>query len=247
VVAARPAPEDVAGGLVPRLGDTSALPLAIGILGATVMPHVIYLHSALTQRRVQVSTVAQSRFVLRHQRLDIVVAMGLAGVVNAGMLVTAAALRHRGPAGGSPGGVGLDGVHDALAVHLGPVCALLFGLALLASGFASSGVGTMAGQVVMAGFLRRRVPLVVRRLVTLVPALVVLGSGMEPSRALVLSQVVLSFGIPFALLPLLLLGRRRDLMGPLVNRRPTTLLMAAVTAAVSALNGWLVMTTLTGT
>jgi manganese transport protein len=237
LVQAGPVASHAASGLVPHLAGADALLLAIGILGATVMPHVIYLHSALTQSRVPARTAGERRHLLRLQRVDILAAMGLAGVVNASMLAIAASMDgHEGH-----GEATLSGVHAALGSHLGPTAALLFALALLAAGFASSGVGTMAGQVVMAGFLRRHVPQVVRRGVSLAPAIGVLAVGVEPSAALVLSQVVLSFGIPFALLPLLLLTRRVDVMGALVNRRTTTAATAVVAALVTGLNAWLIV------
>jgi manganese transport protein len=241
LVQAGPVASDAATGLVPHLAGSDALLLAIGILGATVMPHVIYLHSALTQSRIPARTTGERRHLLRLQRVDIAAAMGLAGVVNASMLGIAAAMRDPAGQGGHDGEATLSGVHAALGSNLGPTAALLFALALLAAGFASSGVGTMAGQVVMAGFLRRHVPQVVRRAVSLAPAIAVLAVGVEPSSALVLSQVVLSFGIPFALLPLLLLTRRVDVMGALVNRRATTAATGAVAALVTGLNAWLIV------
>ena len=230
-------------GFVPSFDGTDSVLLAAGILGATVMPHVIYLHSALTQDRIPAADAGEVRQLLRHQRVDVVVAMTLAGLVNLAMLVLAARLLA---GSGAPGADTLEGAHAALRSAAGPVVALAFALALLASGFASSGVGTFAGQVVMQGFLRRRVPLVVRRAVTLAPALVVLVLGIDPTRALVLSQVVLSFGIPFALVPLVLLSRRRDLMGALVNHRGTTALAGAVAGVVIVLNAFLVYDAVTG-
>jgi manganese transport protein len=241
LVRAAPVASEAATGLVPYLAGSDALLLATGILGATVMPHVIYLHSALTQSRIRARTTGERRHLLRLQRVDIVAAMGLAGVVNASMLCIAASMRGPREQGARAGEATLSGVHAALGGHLGPTAALLFALALLAAGFASSGVGTMAGQVVMAGFLRRHVPQVVRRAVSLAPAIGVLAVGVEPSSALVLSQVVLSFGIPFALLPLLLLTRRADVMGALVNCRATTVATAAVAALVTGLNAWLIV------
>jgi manganese transport protein len=241
LVQAGPVASEAASGLVPHLAGSDALLLAIGILGATVMPHVIYLHSALTQSRIPARTTGERRHLLRLQRVDIVAAMGLAGVVNASMLGIAASMRGSEEQGAHAGEATLSGVHAALGSSLGSTAALLFALALLAAGFASSGVGTMAGQVVMAGFLRRHVPQVVRRAVSLAPAIGVLAVGVEPSSALVLSQVVLSFGIPFALLPLLLLTRRADVMGALVNRRATTAATAAVATLVTGLNAWLIV------
>ncbi len=227
----------LAAGLVPRFDGTESLLLATGILGATVMPHVIYLHSALTNDRILPQNVPERRFLLRRQQLDVVVGMGAAGLVNAAMLVIAAALFYGTDV---PDTDTLEGVHAGLARVLDQPAAFAFALALLASGFASSSVGTYAGQVVMQGFIQRRIPLVVRRLLTLSPALVVLGIGLDPTRALVLSQVVLSFGIPFALVPLVLLTRRKDLMAELVNHRATTVVAAVIAALIIGLNGFLV-------
>jgi len=232
----------LAAGFVPSFEGSDSLLLATGILGATVMPHVIYLHSALTQDRIPAENDDEVRQLLRHQRLDVVLAMGMAGLVNLAMLVLAARLFS----GQEQAVDTLEGAHAALGERAGPLVALAFALALLASGFASSGVGTYAGQVVMQGFLERRIPLGVRRAVTMAPALVVLGVGADPTRALVLSQVVLSFGIPFALVPLVLLTRRADVMGRLVNRPGTTVLAGSVAAVVVALNGFLVYDTLFG-
>ena len=180
------------------------------MLGATVMPHVIYLHGSLTQHRYARATEEQRIGLLRSQRLDVVAAMSLAGVVNIIMLVVAARLLSGSAA---PVTTLEGGPRRDWAPRSGPTAATLFALALLASGIAASGVGTLAGQVVMQGFLRRRIPLVLRRLVTLAPAVAVIAVGVDVTRALVFSQVVLSFGIPFALVPLVLLTRRRDAHG----------------------------------
>ncbi len=220
-------------GTIPRFAGQESLLLAAGMLGATVMPHAIWLHGALTQGRYVRGTERQRRALVRSQRVDVVVAMTLAGLVNLAMLVIAAAVLF-GP--DRPVVDTIEGAHAGLGAALGPTAALLFALALLASGFAATSVGTYAGQVVMEGFLRRRVPLLLRRLITVVPALVVLGVGVEPTRALVLSQVVLSFGVPFALVPLVLLTRRRDVMGALVNRPVTTAAASVVAALIIALN-----------
>ncbi len=235
-------PADLARGLIPEFQGANSLLLATGILGATVMPHVIYLHSALTQRRIVAETPAERKFLFRHQQIDVIVGMGFAGFVNAAMLVIAAALFFGSDV---PNTDTLEGVHAGLARVLDQPAALAFALALLASGFASSGVGTYAGQVVMQGFIQRRIPLLVRRLITLTPALVVLGLGVDATTALVLSQVVLSFGIPFALVPLIMLTRRRDLMAELVNRRATTVIASIAAAMIIALNGFLLVQTLT--
>jgi manganese transport protein len=232
---------DLAAGLVPRFDDTESLLLATGILGATVMPHVIYLHSALTQDRIAPVGVSERRFLLRRQQIDVVIGMGLAGMVNAAMLIIAAALFSGTDLAGTDT---LEGVHAGLARVLDQPAAFAFALALLASGFASSGVGTFAGQVVMQGFIRRSIPLLVRRLLTLAPALVVLGIGIDPTRALVMSQVVLSFGIPFALVPLVLLTRDRGIMQELVNRRVTTAAASVIAGLIIGLNGFLIWQTI---
>ena len=234
---------DLVAGLVPRFDGTDSLLLATGILGATVMPHVIYLHSALTQNRIPAVGVAERKFLLRRQQADVLVGMTLAGLVNAAMLIIAATLFFGSDI---PDTDTLQGVHAGLARALDQPAALAFALALLASGFASSGVGTYAGQVVMQGFIRRSIPLLLRRLLTLAPALVVLGVGFDPTRALVLSQVVLSFGIPFALVPLVLLTRRGDIMAELVNRRITTVVAGAAAALIIGLNAFLIVRTITG-
>jgi manganese transport protein len=234
-------PGGAAAGLIPRFDGAGSLVLATGILGATVMPHAIYLHSALIPETVRTANIASRATLLRAQRVDVMTAMGLAGVVNAVMLLVAAALFA---GSGLTGTDTLQGAHAGFGATVDASAALLFALALLASGFAASGVGTYAGQVIMQGFLRRSIPLFARRALTLIPALVVLGFGVEPTGALVLSQVVLSFGIPFALVPLLLLTRRRDVMGDLVNRRSTTAWAALVTAVIVTLNAVLLITLL---
>ena len=211
---------DVAHGLVPHLTDADSVLFATGIVGATVMPHVIYLHSALTPSRVPPQADQQRRrLILGVQRYDIIMAMGLAGLTNAAMLIMAAAAFH----GDAHPVASLPAAHAQLFATVGAGTALAFALALLASGIASSSVGTYAGQVVMQGFIQRTIPISWRRLLTMAPALVVLGLGLDPSYALVLSQVVLSFGIPFALIPLLLLTAREDVMGSFVNRRLTSM------------------------
>ena len=231
-------PAGAAAGLVPRFDGVTSLVLATGILGATVMPHAIYLHSALVTSTTQAVTVRQKRRALTAQRIDVLAAMGLAGLVNVAMLLVAAALF----AGSSLSGTDtLAGAHAGFDTTLDGSAALLFALALLASGFASASVGTYAGQVIMEGFLRRRIPLFARRALTLFPALVILGLGVDPTGALVVSQVVLSFGIPFALVPLLLLTRRRDVMGELVNERRTTVVAALVAGVIITLNAVLLV------
>jgi manganese transport protein len=230
----------IAHGFIPGFQGTDSLLLATGILGATVMPHVIYLHSALTQRRIRTETDEERRHVLRFQRVDVMIAMGVAGVINMSMLIIAASLFH----GSSLADVDtIAGAHAGFQSTVGSSAALAFALALMASGFAASSVGTYAGQVVMQGFINRTIPLMLRRLITMLPALVVLAVGIDPSRALVISQVVLSFGIPFALIPLVMFTRRRDIMGALANRRITTVLGSVVAALIIVLNGFLLFQT----
>jgi manganese transport protein len=235
--------DEAAEGFIPSFAGTDSVLLASGILGATVMPHVIYLHSALTQNRIVARDDRERRAILRFQRLDVTLAMGIAGLVNMSMLIIAASLFH------SNGLVAVDSIEEAhtqFGLLVGGGAAIAFALALLASGFASSSVGTYAGQVVMQGFIARTIPLVLRRAVTMTPALVVLALGLDPSRSLVISQVVLSFGIPFALVPLVILTRRRDIMGPLVNRSVTTITAAIVAGLIIALNAFLLYETFLG-
>jgi manganese transport protein len=232
----------IAAGLVPRLGSDRLL-LVSGIIGATVMPHVIYLHSALTKSRVSCGDDAERRELLRFQRLDVIVALGAAGLVNLAMLFVAASVFHR------TGGSQVDSIqaaHAGLARLVGGGAALAFAVALLASGLSSSSVGTYAGQVVMQGFIRRRIPLFARRALTMLPALLVLGLGLPATDSLVISQVVLSFGIPFALVPLVLLTRRADIMGPLVNRPLTTAAAGGIASMIIILNVYLIWSTFAG-
>ncbi|MBV8257719.1 MAG: Nramp family divalent metal transporter [Actinobacteria bacterium] len=233
-----PSTSGMAHGLVPHLDGPDSVYLAVGIIGATVMPHAVYLHSALTSKRMPMQGIAERRRVLRFERLDIVLALGLAGAINMAMLAVAAKLFfHKG----LPGVDTIQGAHHELGRIAGGGAALVFAVALLASGVSSSSVGTYAGQVVMAGFVNLRLPLVLRRLVTMAPALIVLGVGASPTSALVLSQVVLSFGIPFALVPLVRMTSSRDVMGVLVNRRLTTAAAWAVAALIVALNVFLLL------
>jgi manganese transport protein len=231
---------DVARGFVPGFAGSESVLFATGILGATVMPHVIYLHSALTQDRIRPKTDQDKRRILRYQRVDVLIAMSLAGAANLAMLVIAASLFH---AGGNTGVDSLQEAHHGFETMVGQSAGIAFAVALLASGFASSSVGTLAGQVVMQGFIDRQIPLFLRRLVTMLPALVVLAIGVDATRALVISQVILSFGIPFALIPLVLITRRQDVMGILVNRRLTTVMAVVVAAMIVTLNLFLVAST----
>ena len=234
-----PAAAVAAGVFTPRLPGGAAL-LAVSIVGATVMPHVIYLHSALVRGRVDGTTATSRRRIFRFEIIDVLCAMGLAGLINLAMLATAAAVfftRGDTTAGDDLGRV-VSGLNGYVGAHAGTV----FGVALLVSGVASSCVGTMAGQIVMEGFLRRRIPVFARRAVTMLPAIVVLALGFNPTRALVLSQVFLSFGIPFALIPLVAFTASRRVMGALANSRVTTIAAIAVTAVIVALNVYLLAT-----
>jgi manganese transport protein len=228
----------VADGLVPRFSGPSSVTLAAGIVGATVMPHVVYLHSALTKKRLPRRDDGERRAALRVQRIDVLGALGVAGVVNVAMLVVAASLAaHSGAGPGDP----IEAAHAGLGRVAGGAAAMAFAVALLASGLSSSSVGTYAGQVVMQGFIHRRIPVFARRAVTMLPALAVLALGLPVTATLVFSQVVLSFGIPFALVPLTLLTRRVDVMGPLANSLRVTVLLAAVAGTIVALNVYLLV------
>jgi manganese transport protein len=245
----------IASGLVPGLGGhglsghglsgpgpagNDVLLLVAGIIGATVMPHVVYLHSALTKGRVSCRDDAERREVLRFQRIDVIVALGAAGLINLAMLFVAASLFSR-PAAAPEGTI--EVAHANLGQMVGGGAALAFAVALLASGLSSSSVGTYAGQVVMQGFIGRRIPVYLRRGITMLPALVVLAAGLPPTGSLVISQVVLSFGIPFALVPLVMLTRRGDIMGALANRRVTTAAAACVAGLIIILNAYLLWIT----
>jgi manganese transport protein len=232
-----PSARESLGGLVPHLAGGDSLYLAVGIIGATVMPHVIYLHSALTNGRTPVRDDRERSRVLRFERLDVIIALGLAGLVNMAMLAVAAKLFH---GSGHTGVSTITQAHSSLDQLVGGGAALAFSVALLASGASSSSVGTYAGQVVMRGFVGLNIPLFLRRLITMLPAIVVLAVGLGPTDVLVFSQVVLSFGIPLALIPLVLLTSSRDVMGAHVNRRLTTLIAVALVALITALNVFLI-------
>ena len=219
--------------VIPQFAGSESVLLAVGILGATVMPHVIYLHSALLQGRVLPKTQDEARRLYRFTRIDVVIAMSIAGFINIAMLVVAASTFYKS---GLTHVESLENAHKTLAGLVGGYSSTLFALALLGSGLSSSTVGTLAGQVVMQGFVRWRIPVWVRRLVTMLPALIVIGIGLDPSRTLVISQVVLSFGIPFALIPLVIFTGKREIMGALTNQRSTTVVAAVIAALISALN-----------
>jgi manganese transport protein len=219
--------------VVPQFSGTESVLLATGILGATVMPHVVFLHSALTQGRIVTRNPEQLRRLFRFECVDVTIAMGVAGLVNGAMLVMAASTFFQK---GLTNVGTIEQAHQTLAPLLGKASSMVFAISLLASGLSSSTVGTMSGQVIMQGFVHFGIPIWLRRLLTMLPALVVIAVGMEPTRTLVLSQVVLSFGLPFALVPLVLFTARSDLMGVLVNRRFTTLIASLVTLLIIALN-----------
>ncbi|MGB2953082.1 MAG: Nramp family divalent metal transporter [Gaiellaceae bacterium] len=221
---------------VPQFAGGDSVLLAVGIIGATVMPHVIYLHSALMQGRVLPETPEQGRRLYRYTRVDVLIAMSIAGLINVAMLVMAASVFYKS---GLLHVESLETAHRTLKPILGSASSTLFALALLGSGLSSSTVGTLSGQVVMQGFIRRSIPVFVRRFVTMLPALVVIGIGVDPSRTLVFSQVVLSFGIPFALIPLVVFTSRRGVMGELVNHRVTTAVAVVVAALICSLNVFL--------
>ena len=229
--------------VVPQFAGPESVLIAAGILGATVMPHVIFLHSSLTQDRIVVDSPVLKRRLFRFEIVDVCVAMGVAGFVNAAMLIMAAATFNRAGLGHI---ASIEEAYITLEPLLGSAARYMFAISLLASGLASSAVGTMSGQVIMQGFLERHIPVWLRRLVTILPSLVVIFIGFDPTRTLVISQVVLSFGLPFAVIPLVLFSRRRDLMGELVNHRLTTAVAWVVTALIVALNLYLLYQTLLG-
>lgn len=229
--------------VVPQLQGPESVLLAVGILGATVMPHAIYLHSSLTQKRIIVRDPGKLHRLLRFEVINVTIAMGVAGLINMAMLVMAAATFF---AKGITTMGSLVDAHRTLEPLLGKAASWVFGVSLLASGLSSSTVGTMAGQVIMQGFLKRRIPSWVRRLMTMVPSLIVIFLGLDPTRTLVISQVFLSFGLPFAIIPLVLFTQRRDIMGVLVNKGVTTILAWLTAALIVALNVYLLYQTFVG-
>ena len=230
------------GGLVPHFTDSGSLVLAASILGATVMPHAIYAHSALTRDRFgRIAEGPERQRMLLATRIDVTVALAVAGTVNVAILLLAASTLP-----GVTGADTIEGAHAAISAALGPVIATLFAIGLLASGLASTSVGAFAGAEIMHGLLRARVPIVARRVVTLVPALAVLALGVNPTFALVLSQVVLSFGIPFALIPLVRYTSRRALLGDATNRWWTTVFAVVVAVLLISLNVTLIVLLVSG-
>jgi manganese transport protein len=226
--------------VVPRFAGAESVFLACGILGATVMPHAIFLHSALMQGRIVVRDQARLKSLYRFEIADVVIAMGIASCVNAAMLIMAASTFYYT---GHTSIASIEEAYRTLEPLLGSAAKWIFGLSLLFSGLSSSTVGTSAGQVIMQGFLRMHIPIWVRRLVTMAPPLVVIGMGLDPTRTLVLSQVVLSFGLPFAVIPLVMFTSRADIMGGMVNRRLTTIAASLIAALIVVLNIYLIYKT----
>lgn len=229
--------------VVPQFSGTESVLLATGILGATVMPHVIFLHSALTQGRIVTKNAEQQHKLFRFELIDVMVAMGLAGLINMAMLVMAAStfFTHGLTQIGT-----IEEAHRTLEPLLGSAASSVFAISLLASGLSSSSVGTMAGQVIMGGFLHWQIPVWVRRLVTVFPPMIIIMMGLDPTRTLVISQVILSFGLPFAIIPLVMFTSRRDIMGELVNRRSTSIAASIVAALIVLLNLFLLYQLLIG-
>jgi manganese transport protein len=218
---------------IPQFAGLESVLLATGILGATVMPHVIFLHSSLTQNRIPTKNTGELKRLFRFQLFDVTIAMGIAGLVNAAMLIMASSTFYTK---GLTHIASIEEAYRTLTPLLGSAAGSVFAISLLASGLSSSAVGTMAGQVIMQGFIHRKIPIWVRRAVTMGPPILVIALGLDPTRTLVLSQVVLSFGLPFAIIPLVMFTRRADIMGELVNQRFTTILATVVAGLIVALN-----------
>ena len=229
--------------VVPRFSGSESVLLAAGILGATVMPHALFLHSALTQGRIRVKLDVQLRRLLRFEIVDVIVAMGVASLVNAAMLIMAAATFHRT---GLTHIATIEEAYRTLQPLLGRASSWVFGISLLASGLSSSTVGTSAGQVIMQGFVQRHIPVWLRRAITVVPSLIVIATHLDPTRTLVISQVILSFGLPFAVVPLVLFTAQRKVMGVLVNRSLTTVLAGCVAVLIVMLNVYLLVQLISG-
>jgi len=229
--------------VVPHFSNAESVLIATGILGATVMPHALYLHSALTQDRIVTKNPKQQQQLFRFELIDVFIAMGAASMINMAMLIMAASTFYQK---GLTNIGTIEEAHRTLQPLLGSAASWIFAISLLASGLSSSSVGTMAGQVIMQGFLHFHIPPWVRRLVTIAPSLIVLAIGLEPTRTLVLSQVVLSFALPFAIIPLVIFTSKRDIMGELVNMRITTFAASIVAALILALNFFLLFQIFTG-
>jgi len=228
--------------LMPALPNGAAVMIAVGMLGATVMPHVIYLHSQLVQCRNKNLTIEEKRKHIKMERIDIIIAMNIAFIVNAAMVVVSAAVFYKNGMVVNT----IEQAHQSLAPLLGPLSSGAFGIALLASGLSSSAVGTMAGQTVMKGFVGINISLNLRRIITMLPAMIIIAIGVNPMKALVLSQVALSFALPLAIIPMLLITRRRDIMGTFVNQRFENIAGWIIAALIIGLNVVLLILTFTG-
>ena len=222
---------------VPKFSGTESILLATGILGATVMPHAIFLHSALTQQRIIVKKPEKLRKLFHFEILDVTIAMGIASLVNMAMLIMAAATFYKH---GFTNVASIEEAHLTLQPLLGKAASWIFAISLLASGLSSSTVGTSAGQVMMQGFLHKHIPVWLRRLVTIIPSIIVIAIGLDPTRTLVISQVVLSFGLPFAIIPLIIFTKKKEIMGILVNKKITTFIVYIIAALIIALNLYLI-------
>lgn len=222
---------------VPQFSGTESVLLATGILGATVMPHAIFLHSALTQQRIIVKDPGKLRKLFRFEILDVTIAMGIASLVNMAMLIMAAVTFN---GHGLTGIATIEDAHRTLLPLLGKAASWIFAISLLASGLSSSTVGTSAGQVIMQGFLHKHIPVWLRRLVTMIPSITIIGIGFDPTRTLVISQVILSFGLPFAIIPLIMFTRNKSIMGILVNKGVTTFTVSVIASLIIIMNLYLI-------
>ena len=239
---AHPDASAIAAGFIPKFDDVNSILLATGILGATVMPHAIYLHSSLTQHRIVGKNDEEKRKIFKFEFIDIIIAMIIAGAINMSMLIIAAAVFHSKGMNVEDLDVAFQSLHDMVS----PTAAILFGLGLLIAGLASSSVGTLSGDVVMQGFIKKRIPIYLRRAITMIPPLLIIAFGANATKALVWSQVILSFGIAFALIPLIMFTSNKKIMGGLVNHKLTTILGWIVAAIVVALNIYLLYQTAFG-
>lgn len=238
---AQPSTTSILTGLfIPQFKGVDSVMLAAGILGATVMPHAIYLHSALTQKRIVGKTDKERKKIFKFEFIDILIAMIIAGAVNACMLIVAAALFFNNGLKVQD----LDVAYNQFSELIGPFSAILFGVALLAAGLASSSVGTMSGDIIMQGYIKRRIPLYLRRVITIIPPLIIISIGVNPTTALVISQIILSFGIPFALIPLIIFTSNKKIMGELVNHKLTTTFAWIIASVIIALNIFLLIQTI---
>jgi manganese transport protein len=229
--------------IFPRFRGSESVLLASGILGATVMPHVIFLHSSLTQGRIITNDPVKLKKLFRYEIIDVVIAMGLAGIINICMLLMAASAFF----GNNITNIGtIEEAHKTLTPILGPAAGVVFAISLLASGLSSSSVGTMAGQVIMQGFMKKQIPVWLRRIITVIPSLFVIFMGFDPTRTLILSQVVLSFGLPFAVIPLIIFTSKRKIMGVLVNKFHTTAISWLIAVMIITLNIFLIYQTIKG-